>query len=356
PFGISHPPRLIGWRWIRALASRAGLARADLVSSRQRRVPTVWGLASAAGEQVAVVHWWASWPAEPVNGWLVTDRLAYHRSLALDRIAPADRALTHPAALASTLGPLVRDPASLPASVLSERSGLSEEEAERVFRVPAGQLGGADPARTELAFLAALDETYGAIALRAEEELPQLDFLAVYLRGIDVAQHAALDCDPRIVPEVSPERARLFGEIVRGTYRWTDRWLGRLLEGLPPETLLLVVSDHGIRRAIDEAGRVRFHHDDAPPGILIARGPGVSRGARIESASILDVAPTLLAALGLPAPREMPGRVLEEILGRGISLPRVPTWAPPGPHSSMPAEDSAGEEVERRLRALGYLR
>ena len=357
PFGISRPPRLIGWRWLRSLASRAGLARADLVSSRQRRVPTIWGLASAAGEQVAVVHWWASWPAEPVNGWLVTDRLAYHRSLALDRIAPAERGLTHPPALASSLAPLVRDPASLPESVLSERSGLSEEEAARVFRVPADQLGKADPARTELPFLVALDETYGAVALRAQEDLPRLDLLAVYLRGIDVAQHAALDCDPRIVPEVSPERARLFGEIVRGTYRWTDRWLGQLLERLPPETLLLVVSDHGMRRALDEAGRVRFHHDDAPPGILIARGPGVPRGARSEGATILDLAPTLLAALGLPVPEEMQGRVLRELLGQRASLPRVPTWSPPGTESTVPSEDPhAAEEAERRLRALGYLR
>ncbi|MCI0588280.1 MAG: alkaline phosphatase family protein [Planctomycetes bacterium] len=357
PFGISRPPRLIGWRWLRSLASRAGLARADLVSSRQRRVPTIWGLASAAGEQVAVVHWWASWPAEPVNGWLVTDRLAYHRSLALDRISPAERGLTHPPALASSLAPLVRDPATLSASVLAERSGLPEEEAERLFRVPADPPGKADPARTELPFLAALDETYGAVALRAQEDLPRLDLLAVYFRGIDVAQHAALDCDPRIVPEVSPERARLFGGIVRGTYRWTDRWLGRLLERLPPETLVLIVSDHGMRRALDEAGRVRFHHDDAPPGILIAWGPGVPRGARSEGAGLLDVAPTLLSALGLPVPREMPGRVLQELLGRQALLPRVPTWAPPGPGSAVTADGpEAGEEAERRLRALGYLR
>ncbi|HET6202153.1 MAG TPA: alkaline phosphatase family protein [Planctomycetota bacterium] len=354
PFGISHPPPVPGWRLVRGLARRTGLAWADLVSSSQRRVPAIWGLASACGERVAVVHWWASWPAEAVNGWLVTDRLAYHRSLAREGIAPAERALTHPPGLAASLAPLVRDPALLPASLLAERSGLSEEETERFFRNPPAD---AEPARSELAFLAALDETYGAVALRAADELPDLDFLAVYLRGIDIAQHAALAFDPRLVPGIPRERARLFGEIVRRTYRWTDRWLADLLARLPPDALVLVVSDHGVRRAVDEDGSVRFHHDDAPPGILLARGPRVPSGARIEGASILDVAPTVLAALGLPVPCEMPGRAWTELLGPGASVARVPTWRTLRPPSADPApEPGVSAEAERRLRSLGYLR
>jgi hypothetical protein len=45
------------------------------ITGRQRRVPALWNMASAAGLSVAVAGWWATWPAEPVNGVLISDRL-----------------------------------------------------------------------------------------------------------------------------------------------------------------------------------------------------------------------------------------------------------------------------------------
>ena len=41
------------------------------ISGRSRRVPAVWNLASAAGRRVGVVGWWATHPAEKVNGLFV---------------------------------------------------------------------------------------------------------------------------------------------------------------------------------------------------------------------------------------------------------------------------------------------
>ena len=46
------------------------------ISGRSRRVPAIWNLASAKGLTVGVVGWWATWPAEKVNGFLVSDRAA----------------------------------------------------------------------------------------------------------------------------------------------------------------------------------------------------------------------------------------------------------------------------------------
>ena len=52
------------------------------------------------------------------------------------------------------------------------------------------------------------------------------------------------------------------------------------------------------------------HHDDK--GVLIMAGPGIRAGAVIKDCSTLDIAPTLLAIMGLPVPDHMNGRVLEE--------------------------------------------
>ena len=50
--------------------------RAFPISGRSRKVPAIWNLASAKGLKVGVVGWWATWPAEKVNGFLVSDRAA----------------------------------------------------------------------------------------------------------------------------------------------------------------------------------------------------------------------------------------------------------------------------------------
>ena len=38
----------------------------------------LWNILSDAGKKVSVVGWWATWPAETVNGSIVSDHLNYH--------------------------------------------------------------------------------------------------------------------------------------------------------------------------------------------------------------------------------------------------------------------------------------
>lgn len=49
------------------------------------------------------------------------------------------------------------------------------------------------------------------------------------------------------------------------------------------------------------------------PGMIVLAGPGVKPGHRIRAASILDVAPTLLYAVGLPVSQDLDGRVLRDV-------------------------------------------
>jgi hypothetical protein len=50
------------------------------------------------------------------------------------------------------------------------------------------------------------------------------------------------------------------------------------------------------------------------------------RGAELGEPTIYDVAPTLLHILGIPAGRDMPGRVLTEALVSARPERRIPTW------------------------------
>jgi hypothetical protein len=102
------------------------------------------------------------------------------------------------------------------------------------------------------------------------------------------------------------------------------------------------------------------YHSAGPPGMIIASGPSIRPGVTVGDASLLDIAPTVLALGGLPVAEDMEGRVLEEAItplhwGRfplgaimtyedGTRLPRLPA----------PGVDDDGAVLDR-LRALGYI-
>lgn len=105
----------------------------------------------------------------------------------------------------------------------------------------------------------------------------------------------------------------------------------------------------------DTAGISGDHHAD---GVLIAAGPGIRRGFRCENASVLDIAPTLLALLGLPVGKDMDGRVLHELFDEktwfGREVQYIETWEDAAWQYEQDAE-VVTEELKDHLRSLGYL-
>jgi len=103
-----------------------------------------------------------------------------------------------------------------------------------------------------------------------------------------------------------------------------------------------------------------MHH---PDGILVASGPGLKPG-RINGARLWDVAPTVLAWLGLPVPDDMDGAVLEQMFTEPMEV-RYCTAASgessPEPSATSPADAASpyssqdADQVEQRRRDLGYI-
>lgn len=99
------------------------------------------------------------------------------------------------------------------------------------------------------------------------------------------------------------------------------------------------------------------HH---PDGIIIASGPDVHAGARVDPLRIVDVAPTVLYSLGLDVPREFEGRVGADLFDPAFvaeNPPRVAegdaTSAGEGDGEVLSGEAEA--QIRERLKALGYL-
>ncbi len=95
-------------------------------------------------------------------------------------------------------------------------------------------------------------------------------------------------------------------------------------------------------------------------GILMLRGPGVRSGHRLDSSDIVDLAPTILALMGVPVPSDMDGQVLADLFTDHFRA-SLKITAGPGPEvvreHYKPTELSTEDEeaVRERLKGLGYL-
>jgi arylsulfatase A-like enzyme len=106
--------------------------------------------------------------------------------------------------------------------------------------------------------------------------------------------------------------------------RQLDDGIARLLRalrerGLLADTLLVITSDHG-EEFLEHGGVLhgRTQYDEVLRVPLIVVGPGVPAQLRVhEPVSLIDVVPTVLARLGLPAPTDLDGLDLSPLLREG---------------------------------------
>ena len=134
----------------------------------------------------------------------------------------------------------------------------------------------------------------------------------------------------------------------------------------PPNTsgggLTVVLPGHAelpFEELFEDTGHVATGIHD-PEGIVILAGPAVYQGVKLKEASILDVAPTALALLGLPVARDMRGRIWTEAIHpqfwERFPLTVVDTYRREERRTSAPEiSDKDVEILYQRLQHLGYL-
>jgi predicted AlkP superfamily phosphohydrolase/phosphomutase len=93
-------------------------------------------------------------------------------------------------------------------------------------------------------------------------------------------------------------------------------------------------------------------------GIFMAVGPGIRAGVELNGARIIDVAPTILYAMGLPIPKAMDGRPLVDMFDATFRHILGKVYL--SEEASLTAKDKVFSETEEeqvleRLRSLGYL-
>jgi hypothetical protein len=294
------------------------LTRPSVASGYERRVKTLWEVASAAGLRSAVVNWWATWPAPAGSGIIVTDR--------------ATLRLEHGGGLDAEIAP-----AELYATLQTRWADIRKDASERALtiQVPA-----------DVAALLRRSGELDALQLAITREVGpgNLDLSCTYLPGLDLVQHGLLATSDRGTLSPSTVAARLAA--LEEYYVFLDRLLEDVLHPTSGEIVIVLTSP----------GRVQ----SATPGLVVIRGTAANPRVREADARPTDVMPTVLYALGVPLSGELAGRPLVELFSadfaRRYPVRAVRTYGSPAvtpmPHSGAPLD----QEMIDRLRSLGYVR
>src|SRR5258706_3811582 len=173
------------------------------ITSRFRRVKALWNILDAAGGTSAFVGWWASYPAEAVRGFQVSNLVAFEtmRPRAADH--PLPFGLTWPSDYLGTIAPRLATAAALRYEDLRPIARVTREEFEaarrEVLAPPPAADGGESrravqrPVTLALSILTAT-RNYAAIASDLAARHP--DLTSVYFEGIDMIGHRFQHCMP----------------------------------------------------------------------------------------------------------------------------------------------------------------
>lgn len=325
------------------------------ISGDSRRAPAAWNLASADGRRVGVVGWWATHPAEQVDGFFVSDRASPILFSDLPRQGVAFPASLEPGVAqvvardgkiaAADLGPYLDVPPGEIAAALASGAGMENPI------VALGRVVSATRVTQRIA-----RDLY-------DRQRPEL--MTAYFEGTDEVGHLFASFTPPKLDcaSVAEADAAKYGRVVEVYYAAIDRILGQWMTRAAEDgAVLLVHSDHGFKWGSDRPcglasgnwATAAFWH--RPEGVLALWGAGVNAGQPRGSARLVDVAPTVLALLDVPGDRRMTGEPVAAAFAKpprftrsdraGLAVARVAAAA---------VSDAESSEYAKKLLALGYL-
>jgi len=320
------------------------------------RAPAFWDVANATGLTSHVLGWWVTHPARTIDGVMVSDYLPWTAWRPL-----ASRGLVAPDSLQDEVLALRVAP-----------QAVTEEELGRFVDLAALRAAPRTPelerSLHELRSIWAADRSYLAIGHWLAQR-GETDLFIIYLRGLDLICHEFWrywQTDKSPTP-LTPEQVAIFRRVVPEYYAWADEALGEILSWFPVDRQVVVLSDHGFHGPrLRKRGWTLGTEEHRREGIFVARGPLFAPGAGGLQVELLDIAPTLLALVGLPASAEMPGQVAAHAMnGAGRRLAarlekhRVTSYASLAPAAAADTtggDPAVDEDIRRQLRSLGYIK
>jgi len=331
------------------------------ISSQSRRVKAIWNMLSQSDRRAHVFGWFASHPAESVNGVCVAETFAKFGKQTLDTtgnwppMPPVARGSVTPAEEMERLARVRIRPQEIDVNILQ-------------FFIP--KIREVDLKRDKRPdqLLVRLSELYTLhnAAVDTVQNDPDFHFLAIYYHFIDWICHDFMEYGAPQRPEISDRDFELYSGVVEKAYELQDLLLRDLLTHAGPDTACLVCSDHGFLSGDERpkrtpgvtAGIAAWHR---PHGIVAFAGSGIERGVHLDGAQLADITPTLLHYFELPVGEDMMGKVLTPAFSDVNDRPvrKTASWERCGPalDTFRTAELTANESAEllQQFADLGYV-
>lgn len=188
------------------------------VSSTMRKVAALWNMASVSKKHVMALGWWGSWPAEDINGRVVTDR----------SVKPIDHRVF---------------PADWEPTFAAELKAASRTE------YPRDDDAGGEDRMVQHFLVAGIADKY--------------DLICAYLHGTDLVSHKYWKYyRPTGFPPIDADKAAKFSDMIPGKYRAVDAVVGQVVAAMAPNTNLFIISDHGFGPLPEEFVKVSLEMDE----------------------------------------------------------------------------------------------
>lgn len=265
------------------------------VDALSRHVPALWDISEAFGRHAMTVAWWTAWPPTSAESFVFD--------------APVEM-------VPDAVYPPAAAPRALQLEVPVQTVGY--DQLRRFLNITGNEYQeavGSNNQRNPInIFRTVLAKTWSdhRVAINFYREQQPLLFMMSY-GGTDVVNHLFAPYHPPYREGISSDEYRKFWPAASNYYTEIDRLLGEWMNVLPPDTTVIVMSAHGFKwgkdrpRSMPNGGPALDDH--GRPGVFIAYGNHVAAGGGTNTLSIYDIAPSVLAILGLPQSADMPGHL-----------------------------------------------
>jgi tetratricopeptide (TPR) repeat protein len=326
------------------------------ITSDERKVPAIWNMATAAGKRVAVFGLWATYPAETINGVMVSDRL--FTFLFNEAQAPEGVVFPRPDEMAAR-GAVEKARRAIDFAEmrkflpwLSEAEYTEAATAENTFAHPVSAL------RRILIETRVYDDL-----ARDWLSRNQADLAIVYLQGTDSIGHTFAPFAPPKQPSIDGADYERYRNVPREYFALIDRLLGGYRELAERRgAVLMLASDHGFAWFDDrpiqlssnaQSTAAKWHHKQ---GIYLLWGPGIEKRQNKAAGSVSQVCATLLSLSGLPPFKgDKAGPLAGAPPPVAVAVDYAAHYRPRAPVPSTRGTRAIDEETLARLRALGYI-
>jgi tetratricopeptide (TPR) repeat protein len=328
------------------------------ITSDERKAPAIWNMATWAGRRVGVFGLWATYPAETVNGVMVSDRLF---SFLFKEVSPPEGVVSPKSQEAWARSVVDRVNSETDFDELKKYlPWLTAQEYQAVA-------SSGDPYAHPVSALRRI-----LIETRIYDELArdwitrnQPDVAIVYIQGTDSVGHTFAPFAPPRQPSITADEYAKYHAVPEHYFVEIDTIIARYRALAEARGAVLVLaSDHGFAWGDDRPERLssnaqstaaKWHHKQ---GMYVLWGPGVPARGRDTTAAggVGQVCATLLDFSGLPP---IAGDTAGPLPGApavtATPMDYAALYKPAASSNAASATKAVDADALQKLRSLGYI-